>query len=46
MVLMRSGENPCRSRPTLLMPKQRVSRGATTFENGGTSCVITVPAPM
>ena len=43
---MRSGENPWRSRPTLLIPKQRVWRSLTIKENGGTSWVMIVPAPI
>jgi len=42
----RSDEKPLRSRPIVLMPKLFVSRSVTIFENGGTSCVITVEAPM
>ena len=42
----RSSEKPLRCRPILLMPKQTVSRSVTTSENGGTSCVMTVEAPM
>src|SRR5580692_5330088 len=44
--LSRSGENPRRTSPTLLMPNARFSRFDDVSENGRTSWVTMVPPPM